>query len=57
MGHANPATTARYMHYKARKGQAARLAHAFEPATADQDPATDDANDDETRLQTAAQPA
>jgi integrase len=35
MGHADRHTTARYMHYKQRRGEAARLALAFEPEPAD----------------------
>jgi hypothetical protein len=29
MGHADPSTTARYLHYRSRGGEAARLAPAF----------------------------
>jgi len=40
MGHADARTTARYVHYKPRKGEARRLSEAFRLDTPDEEAAT-----------------
>lgn len=40
LGHADSRTTARYVHYKSRGGEAKRLAKAFKIASPDTEPAT-----------------